>query len=303
MKIILSILAVVLLSLAAQAEDTEATATDEYAGYFDTFVRPNRKSYVGLTFGGGDFAYSYSGINGGIGIGKSWRINIAGTTYKNEQDASTRDFRVGADYLITDAISARANIITKNEPNDIRGLGGNIGADWVISDLWKGDWQSIIFMDLESVTYQQYKGTRGNIPDGERLKQSMILIGTSQELWHSFMITLTITAYGYEGKDPDLWASEVAERRAAPDGSYGLIKGFQKSSSSLQIQWFATDWLTLDVAGSTVYSTLKQTTRVSSLGANIFWRPHWSFDINASSSATDGQRDGGVIGGGVKYTF
>ena len=297
--------ALILCTLPAWGEDTPPPETDvPYSdSYFDVFVRPNRKSYVGLIGGAGDFAYSYSGILGGIGIGKSWRINIAGTTYKNEKDASTRDFRVGADYLINDSISAHANLIFKNEPNDIRGTGGNIGADWVISDLWKGDWQSIIFLEIEGITYQQYSSERKLIAEGERLKQNMLLIGTSQELWRVLMITLTITGYSYDGKDPDSWANEVADRRAAPDGSYGLIKGFQKASSSLQLQWFANDWLTLEFSGSTILSTLKETTRVTSLGANFFLRPHWSFDINGSVSATEGQRDGAVLGGGVKYTF
>jgi hypothetical protein len=264
---------------------------------------PSRKSYLQLSGGAGDYKYRYGGITAAWGIDPVWLTSLSYSQATDESDSKSTEVRLRGDAALDDDWGIRFSLLQKTEPADIRGTGASLGGEKAFDSLLGEDLYTSFFLDLEYTRYIQTSTRFLRIREGEDLRQRVVSVGASQDILVNLNATLLFSSSSYDGKDPDAWATQVAEKRAPEAGSLGYVKGFTKSRSSLQIAWQPLTWLSTDITASTSKSTTDVETKSLGLGFGFILDQHWSLDATLNGSRTDGERDGATGGLSARYTF
>lgn len=246
---------------------------------------PVRSSYFSGrgTLGSND----YLGLDVSAGIGVSPSTRATGRIkLSRSQDPATEsesngsgELRLGADSRLTEAVGARAQLLGRSEPSELKAAGLSVGADYELSSLWDGDLGTLVAFDLEGIAFSQ-ADSQETVNRGKKRSKTIALsnpdikqvtagLTVMQEVAESASLSLSLTRYGYSENDAEL-TQAVKKRRFSFSGITGLVEGFPRDAVSLGGDWTPVErWTLAASVSSTRYPAEEERLFAAELSASF----------------------------------
>lgn len=275
----------------------------------------SRFSNVGLTRTNGPDEYSSVALDGLIALGDKWAFTASAfqsdsgvANFLDEELVST-EVRLGANWQMTPTWNLAAEVISRQDPYEVRGRGAGISIGSKISDFWQGKKDTVLKFKVEQLRYSQELTLQGpfvTLEVDRAVTQKSAVIALDQEFADWISASLTHTRYNYT-EEANKLALTTARRRTSLGGN-GPTYGLPDRISALEFVLYPLEWLEtrLGVARSKILED-DTVIKTNSIGLSLFWKS-WQLDVDGSQtdygdSSGDDEEKQNYVSLGIGYTW
>lgn len=274
-----------------------------------------RLSTVNLTGTSGPDSYQSGSLDALIALGDQWALT--GSYFKSDSGVArfrdeplvSTELRGGADWQINASYAVAAEMISRQDPYELRARGASLSARAIVSDLWGAARATTVSVKAETLKYTQDLTLRGQFASLEvdrEVRQKAGTLTLDQEFTDWLSASLSYTRYNYSEESGKL-AVSTARRRTSWGGG-GQLYGQPDWAHTLAVTLNPWEWFEARLS-STRSRILNDDTdiKTNSLGVSFFWRD-WQLDLDGSRTefgATSGNDDStqDYLSAGIGYAW
>lgn len=277
----------------AQASKAEVEAESE--------APESRSSGVELMFYSADDSYKNFRLYLDLGLNEDWQLNLSAATESSEGVDNAASGTLGANTYLGESWKLRMNATGRKEPNDVMAFGLGAGAEWVLSDLWDGEWGTTLSLDFSWTQYRQSTSRKGGRLLTIAVPLNSMTLGLSQEISRWVELFGSYTNYSYGSSTAEQLSQALSNRRISLTGLLQVVDGLPETSANLGA---SVRFWKLTVSPSVYRTRLAYNATLTGLSVPVDFdvSSSWTLSAEFSGSKSDSQPQS-MIGLGARYSW
>lgn len=260
-------------------------------------IAENRISQIDLGGNTGPDGYQSRFADAVIGVSETWQIvgshyhSDSGTARLTDEELTSTELRLGADWKFHEDAGVNAEIIRRKDPYDLYGKGALFGGHYVLSSLWKGKRETRLGLSIQELRFTQdvnFTGARTSFNIQQDTSQRKGTISLGQQLTDWMDGNASFSRYNYDGEAERL--SFITARRRTNIGGNGPAYGQSDRSTTLGLTFFPLEWMETSVTGNRtrILGDEEAESRSITLNQVFFWKKFHLGIEYASTTFTEG---------------